>query len=138
MSATAFLDTNILLYADDGAESVKREQAQTLIRRVLRDGNGRISLQVLQEYFAVATRKLGIEASMARRRVELYARMDVVRLEPNDLLAAIDLHRLHQFSIWDALILRAAMISGCRVLYTEDLQAGFRLDSLSIVNPFAS
>lgn len=138
MSAPAFLDTNVLLYADDRAESVKRERAQTLIGEVLRDGNGRISLQVLQEYFSAATRKLGMEASVARRRVALYARMDVVQLQPNDLLAAIDLHRLHQFSIWDALILRAAMISGCRVLYTEDLQAGFRLDSLSIVNPFVS
>jgi predicted nucleic acid-binding protein len=137
MSVAAFFDTNVLLYAEDHSNPQKQERAQSLISDVLRDGNGRISLQVLQEYFAVATRKLGIDASKARRQVELYSHLDVVRLEPNDLLAAIDLHRLNQFSIWDALILRAALISGCRVLYTEDLQAGFRLDSLSVVNPFA-
>ena len=137
MSAPTFLDTNILLYADDRADPQKQERAQNVIRNVVRDRNGRISLQVLQEYFSAATRKLGIDAAIARRKVELYSRLDVVRLDPSDLLAAIDLHRLHQFSIWDALILRAALISGCRVLYTEDLQAGFRLDSLTVVNPFA-
>jgi predicted nucleic acid-binding protein len=137
MSVAAFLDTNVLLYAEDHADPGKQERAKRLIKDVLRDRSGRISLQVLQEYFAVATRKLSIDASAARRQVELYSHLDIVRLEPNDLLAAIDLHRLNQFSIWDALILRAALISGCRVLYTEDLRAGFRLDSLSVVNPFA-
>jgi predicted nucleic acid-binding protein len=138
MSAAAFLDTNIFLYAEDHSDPRKQERAKRLIKEVLRDRSGRISLQVLQEYFSVATRKLRIDAWAARRQVELYSRrMDIVRLEPNDLLAAIDLHRLHQFSIWDALILRAALISGCRMLYTEDLQAGFRLDSLTVVNPFA-
>jgi predicted nucleic acid-binding protein len=137
MSVPAFVDTNILLYADDRSDARKRERAQALIREVVRDRNGRISLQVLQEYFSAATRKLGIDAPTARRKVELYSRLDVVRLESSDVLAAIDLYRLHQFSIWDALIVRAAMISGCRLLYTEDLQPGFRLDSLEIVNPFA-
>jgi predicted nucleic acid-binding protein len=91
----------------------------------------------MQEYFAAATRKLGIDAAIARRKVELYSRLDLVRMEAGDLLAAIDLHRLHHFSIWDALIMRAAMISGCRKLYTEDLQTGFRLENLEVVNPFA-
>lgn len=136
MSVPTFLDTNVLLYADDRANPEKRERAQQLIRKIVQERNGRISLQVLQEYFSAATRKLGIDAATARRKVELYSRLDLVRLDSGDLLAAIDLHRLHQFSIWDALILRAAMISGCRLLYTEDLQAGFRLENLEIVNPF--
>jgi len=135
MSVPTFLDTNILLYADDRADPQKQERAKDVIRKVMRDRSGRISLQVLQEYFSAATRKLGIDAAIARRKVELYSRLDVVRLQPSDLLAAIDLHRLHQFSIWDALVLRAALISGCRMLYTEDLQPGFRLDRLTVVNP---
>lgn len=136
MSVPAFVDTNILVYADDGADPVKRERAQNLIREVVRERSGRLSLQVLQEYFSAATRKLGMAADLARRRVELYSRLDVVRLEPVDLLGAIDLHRLYSFSIWDALIIRAATISGCRRLYSEDLQAGFRIENLEIVNPF--
>jgi len=138
MSVAAFVDTNIFLYADDRADQRKRERAQLLIRDLVTDRNGYVSLQVLQEYFAGATRKLGIDPVTARRKVELYSRLDVVRLETSDVLAAIDLHRLHQFSIWDALILRAAMVSGCRVLYTEDLQPGFRLENLRVVNPFVS
>lgn len=137
MSAPAFVDTNILVYADDRANPVKRERSQELIREILRERTGWLSLQVLQEYFAVVTRKLGIDAETARRRVELYSRLDVAILGPVDILGAIDLHRLYRFSIWDALILRAALISGCRKLYSEDLQAGFRIENLEIVNPFA-
>jgi predicted nucleic acid-binding protein len=60
----------------------------------------------------------------------------VVILGVEDLLAAVDLHRLHGFSIWDALVIRAALNAGCRVLYSEDLQDGRRIDGLEIVNPF--
>jgi predicted nucleic acid-binding protein len=72
----------------------------------------------------------------ARRRIETLSHLDVVGLEVDDLLAAIDLHRLHELSIWDALIVRAALLSGCRTLYTEDLQHGRRFEGLQVVNPF--
>ena len=137
MSVPVFVDTNVLLYADDRADVHKQERAQSLIREIVRDRNGRLSLQVLQEYFAASTRKLGMDPEAARRRVEIYSRLDVVRLEVVDLLASIDLQRLYGFSICDALILRAALISGCRQLYTEDLQHGFRIENLEVVNPFA-
>lgn len=58
----------------------------------------------------------------AKRRIEIFSHFDVVRLEVDDVLAAIDLHRLHEPSIRDALVGRAALIEGCRTLYTEDLQ----------------
>ena len=138
MSVPVFVDTNVLVYADDPADPVKREKAQGLLRQVAREKSGRLSLQVLQEYFAVATRKLGMDAAAARQGVELYAQLDVVRLEAVDLFGAIDLHRLYDLSIWDALIVRAALISGCRKLYTEDLQAGFRIENLEVVNPFSA
>jgi predicted nucleic acid-binding protein len=99
-------------------------------------GSGALSLQVLQEYFAVATRKLGLSAAAARRRVELFSKLDVVILGAEDILAAIDLHRLHALSIWAALVIRAALNAGCRTLYSEDLQDGQRIDGLEVVNPF--
>jgi predicted nucleic acid-binding protein len=138
MSVPVFVDTNVLVYAGDPTDPVKREKAQGLLRQVAREKSGRLSLQVLQEYFAVATRKLGMDAAAARQGVELYAQLDVVRLEAVDLFGAIDLHRLYDLSIWDALIVRAALISGCRKLYTEDLQAGFRIENLEVVNPFSA
>ncbi|MFN2441752.1 MAG: PIN domain-containing protein [Thermoanaerobaculia bacterium] len=137
MPAPAFVDTNILVYADDRADPAKQSRAQDLIRQLIRERRGLLSTQVLAEYFVAATRKLGIDAVDARRRVELYSRFDVVTLQPADILGAIDLHRLHGFSLWDALIVRAALLAGCRTLYTEDLQAGFRIETLEIRNPFA-
>jgi len=93
-------------------------------------------LQVLQEYFVTVTRKLGLEAGVARRKVELLAEFDVAAPELTDVLAAIDLHRLHRISFWDALILRSARQSGCRVLFSESFQEQREFDGLRIVNPF--
>lgn len=136
MTARCFVDSNVLLYADDRSAGPKRDRARELIEEVMNTRTGVLSLQVLQEYFAVATKKLGIPATGARQRIELLSRLDVVVLGVEDILVAIDLHRLHQFSIWDALVIRAALNAGCRVLYSEDLQDGRRIDGLEIVNPF--
>jgi predicted nucleic acid-binding protein len=95
-----------------------------------------VSLQVLQEYFVTITRKLHVDARIARRKVELLAEFDVAVPNVADILAAIDLHRLHGFSFWDALILRAAKQAGCSVLLSEDLQEAREIDGIRIVNPF--
>jgi len=136
MTAPYFVDTNVLVYADDRSAGVKRDRARELIRSALRDGRARLSTQVLAEYFAVATRKLGLASATARRRVEIYAALSVFRPAVDDLLAAIDLHRLHGLSIWDALVVRSARASGCRVLYSEDLQHGQSFDGVVVVDPF--
>jgi predicted nucleic acid-binding protein len=136
MIAPYFIDTNVLVYADDRAAGHKRDRARELIRSALRDGRARLSTQVLAEYFAVATRKLGLSSAAARRRVEIYAALTVLRPSVDDLLAAIDLHRLHELSIWDAMIVRSARASGCRVLYTEDLKHGRSFDGVVVVDPF--
>lgn len=136
MTARAFVDTNVFVYADDRGAPEKRRRAQELIAELFERSAGVVSLQVLQEYFAAARHKLGVEAVEARRKVELFAQLEVVVPALDDLLAAIDLHRLHGLSIWDALVVRAALVSRCRVLYTEDLQHGQRIDGLEVVNPF--
>ncbi len=79
---------------------------------------------MLQEYFVAVTRKLHVDPRIARRKVELLAEFDVAAPQVSDILAAIDLHRLHGFSFWAALVLRAAKQAGCSVLFSEDLQAG--------------
>jgi len=75
-------------------------------------------------------------AAPPRARVEALGRLEVVAPRVEDLLAAIDLHRLHSLSIWDALVVRTALVAGCRVLYTEDLQHGRRFETLEVANPF--
>jgi predicted nucleic acid-binding protein len=136
MSVRSFFDTNIVVYADDQASPEKQRRAIDLVAEHRRAGTGVVSLQVLQEYFVAVTRKLGVDARVARRKVELLAEFDVATPELADILAAIDLHRLHGFSFWDALILRAAKQSGCRVLFSEDMQDRREVDGLQIVNPF--
>jgi len=136
MSVRSFFDTNVLVYADDKASLAKQRRAIELVAEHRRAGTGVVSLQVLQEYFVTVTRKLGVDARLARRKVELLAEFDVVAPEVADILAAIDLYRLHGFSFWDALILRAAKQAGCRVLLSEDFQGQREVDGVRAVNPF--
>lgn len=136
MNARSFFDTNILVYADDNDVPVKQRRARDLVAEHRRTGTGVVSLQVLQEYFVTVTRKLQVDPRLARRKVELIAEFDVAAPEITDILAAIDLHRLHGFSFWDGLILRAAKQSGCRVLLSEDFQEGREIDGIHVVNPF--
>lgn len=131
-----FLDTNVLLYCDDFDSPAKQQKALEAVLGHKRKGTGVVSLQVLQEYFANATRKLGLDPDLARQKVEVYARFRVVEPSVVDLLAAIDLHRLHKLSVWDALILYSAKKAGCRVLLTEDLQHGQVIGGVKVVNPF--
>ena len=95
-----------------------------------------VSAQVLQEYFVTITRKLGVDPRIARRKVELLTEFDVVVTNVADILAAVDLHLIHGFSFWDALIVRCAKQAGCSVLLTEDMQDKREIDGLRIVNPF--
>lgn len=136
MSVRSFFDTNVLIYADDKGAPAKQRRSLELIEEHRRARTGVVSLQVLQEYFVTATRKLQLDARIARRKVELLAEFDVATPELADILAAIDLHRLHGFSFWDALIVRAATQAGCSVLFSEDMQGTREIDGLHIVNPF--
>ena len=136
MSVRSFFDTNILVYADDKAAPAKQRRSIDLIAEHRRARSGVVSLQILQEYFVTVTRKLHVESSIARRKVELLAEFYVAVPDVSDILAAIDLHRLHNLSFWDALVIRSAKQSGCTVLFSEDMQHTRDLDGLQILNPF--
>ena len=138
MKGPAFFDTNILVYADDASTPAKQARAIQLITDHQQSGSLVISLQVLQEYFVTATRKLAVDAELAQRKVQLLARGRVVRFESADIIAAIELHRLTQISFWDALIVHAARLASAVVLYSEDLRHGAVLGGVPIVNPFVN
>jgi predicted nucleic acid-binding protein len=131
-----FIDTNILVYAEDGSNSVKKLKATELILEHRRQKTGVVSQQILQEFFVTVRKKLKLDAEIARYKVEFHAKFIVAEPTVNDILAAIDMHRLHGFSYWDALVLRMAKQTGCRVVLTEDLQHGRMIDGIEIVNPF--
>lgn len=110
--------------------------ALDLVEQFRLQRTGVVSTQVLQEYFAAAARKLKVRPDLARRKVEIFARLDLVQVNLDVILSTIDLHRLQIVSFWDALVVRAALASGCTVLLSEDLQTGQRFNGLQIVNPF--
>jgi predicted nucleic acid-binding protein len=136
MSDRVFLDTNVLVYADDLDAGDKRTRAQAVLHELISESRAVISTQVIQEFFVTSTRKLGVPADVARRKVELLLRLDVVLVRPELILAAIDLHRLHGISFWDALVVRSAAAAGCNRLLSEDLNHGQVIDGVRIENPF--
>lgn len=77
MSGLAFFDTNVLIYTDDSSSPEKQELAIALFAEHLRQGTAVVSLQVLQEYFVAATRKLKLAPEIAQQKVEIIARCKV-------------------------------------------------------------
>ena len=136
MSERVFLDTNVLLYADDDDAGSKRDASRARIQEALATGTGVVSTQVLQEYFVNATRKLGLTPEQARARIDSYLALDLVTVRLEHVLGAIDLHRLRSISFWDALVVRCAADAGCERLLSEDLQHGQVLEGVRIENPF--
>jgi len=92
------------------------------------------STQVLQEYFVAATR-IGLLAELAQQHVRTYAQANVVQVSTELILAAIDLHRLHRLSFWDALILRSARAGGCSVVLSEDMRHGQDYEGVRVEKP---
>lgn len=142
MQDKVFLDTNIFIYAIDSSSeaSTKRDIARMLVRRHIRDKSGVISIQVLQEFYQVATRKIEtpISPEDALQFIQYLSIMDTISADLSTVVAAIHLHRKYCLSFWDALILQAAKSAGCSQVLSEDLQDGFCIDSLVVRNPFCA
>jgi predicted nucleic acid-binding protein len=134
-----FVDTNVLVYAHDRAETRKQPIAQALLDVLWRTRSGVLSTQVLQEFYVVTTRKFDppMRCGAAREVVALYGEWPIVQVDVALILAASKLEERHAFSFWDALVVEAARRCGATRLLTEDLQAGRRIDGISIENPFA-
>jgi predicted nucleic acid-binding protein len=135
-SIRAFFDSNILLYAEDAAYPDKQKRAVKLVVEHRRNRTGVVSLQVLGEFFHTATRKLKLDPALARAQVEFHAGFELVQPTLTDTFGAIDLHRLYGYAYWDSLVIRCALVSGCKVILSEDMQHGQVIDGLRIVNPF--
>ena len=124
-----------MLSRADPSERRKRDIARALID----ERNCALSVQVLQEFFVTATRKVAKPLSVeeATARVREFATWKVFAPTADDVLAAIGLHTQARIGFWDAMIVLAAAESGCDVLWTEDLSDGRRLRGVRIRNPFA-
>ena len=142
MKDKVFLDTNIFIYSIDASprQAKKRDVAQQIVKEHIRNDSGVISIQVLQEFYQVATRKIQVPLSTEETLEYLHyvAILETVLPDFDMVVAAIRLHQKHSLSFWDAMILQAASTAGCSQVLSEDLQDGFRLDNLTVKNPFTS
>jgi len=134
--ALEFVDTNILIYAHDGGAGAKHAKAVDLLTRLVEVDNCAISTQVLVEFFAAATKKLGMSGQEAENILGDMAGWPLHRPDHADIMAAARLQRRHKISWWDALIVQSAGALACTTLWTEDISAGHRYGSLTARNPF--
>jgi predicted nucleic acid-binding protein len=134
-----FVDTNVLLYAYDTGAGERHERAFDLVSRLGRSRTGVISVQVLQEFHVNATRKIAVPLTPAavRDRLRILSLWPVHTPSPDDVLAASELAEQSQLSFWDAMIVRSAIVSGCSVLWSEDLNSGQDLGGVRVRDPFA-
>jgi predicted nucleic acid-binding protein len=132
-----FLDTNVLVYAIDRHDRRKRERCRELIRRLATTRSGALSTQVMQEFFVVATRKLGVDPLQAKGMLGGFGNFEIVEITPRRVYDAIDCSVIDQLSFWDALIVVCAEAASCEILATEDLSHDRVLRGVRVASPFA-
>ena len=126
MKGKVFLDTDIFVYSIDSSveQREKRDTAQKLVKNHIREESGGISIQVIQEFFQVATTKIRTPISVedALEFMQYMISLQIVTPDFDMVVAAVRIHRKHSIAFWDALILQAAKTADCCQVLSEDLQ----------------
>lgn len=134
---THLLDTNVVVYMFDDVDAVKRDRARQLVGNAIASGEGVISYQVVQEALNVFGRKLGATAG---QQLDIFDNVlsSLWRIHPTaDLYRrAVAISQRYRFGFYDSLVIAAALEYGCDLLYSEDLQDGQVIDTVTIRNPF--
>jgi predicted nucleic acid-binding protein len=133
-----FVDSNILVYAYDSDAAEKHEIARGRLAHLWDQERGALSIQVLQEFYVIATRKLSrpISRRAARGVIDSYDSWSPHRPVTADLVTASELEERHHVSFWDALVIISAERCECTTLLSEDLQDGQRFGPVTVRNPF--
>jgi predicted nucleic acid-binding protein len=136
---SAFVDSNVLVYAVSGDEPAKQERAREIVAQGFAEGCFSISTQVMLEVYVSITRKarVGLSPGKALDYVQAFAEWPVVDMTPDLVVAALGLAQRMKISPWDAAILEAARQAGCRRLLSEDLSDGQSYGGVTVENPFA-
>jgi predicted nucleic acid-binding protein len=130
-AAESFFDTNVLLYLLSG-EVAKADRAEQLLA-----GGGVISVQVLNEFVSVAANKFAMEIAEIREVLAAIRTGCIVKpLEVETHELGLEIAERYRYSVYDSMLLAAAVRAGCSIFYSEDLQHGQTIDRLTIVNPF--
>ena len=138
MTAPVFVDTNVLLYWRDGRYPAKRARATAWLAHLWREQTGRISTQVLSEYYVNVTRKLqpGLSPDEACDDVQALFAWEPQPIDAPLLQRGRTAGSRYGLSWWDGLIVAAAQAQGCSLLLTEDLQDGAAYGGVTVRSPF--
>jgi predicted nucleic acid-binding protein len=135
---TVFVDTNVLVYSEDAAFPKKQARAVQWLEVLWRGERGRLSTQVLNEFYVTLTRKLkpAFPTGDARAEVRRYQTWQPLVVDHPLVEAAWAFEARYGLSYWDSLIVAAAQQLGCSILLSEDLQHGQKFGDLQVINPF--
>lgn len=133
-----FVDSNVFVYRRDQSEPEKQPRARAWLEGLWESRRGRVSSQVLEEFYVTVTQKLdpGLPTREARSDVRALGAWNPVAIDHSLLPAAWEIEDRYAFSFWDSLILAAARRLDCGYVLTEDLQDGQEVEGLEIVDPF--
>lgn len=139
MAADIFVDTNVLVYSRDASEPAKQTQAHAWLEHLWRTRTGRLSYQVLQEYYVTVTEKLapGLRVEIARKDALALCSWQPIAMDQRVLEGAWQIQDRYRISWWDALIVSAARVADCRYLLSEDLQTNQNFGRLKVISPFS-
>ncbi|HEX4050642.1 MAG TPA: PIN domain-containing protein [Steroidobacteraceae bacterium] len=134
MSAIAFVDSNILIYAHDRDAGMKRERAVAKLRDLWDSGAGRLSVQVLQEFYVNATQQLAAPVA-AREVIKTYGAWIHAATTAETVTRATEISEVTRISFWDALIVASAEEVDAEEILSEDFNDGQLIVGIRIVNP---
>lgn len=140
MTALLMVDANVLVSADDVAVPAKNARANDWLDGLWASRVGRVSTQVLNEYYVTVTRKVSVGLSQgdARAKVRRYQLWQPWQVDHQTVETAWGIEARFGIHYWDALVVASAQQAGCRYLLTEDLQAGQQLGAVTIIDPFST
>ncbi len=130
-----FVDSNVFLYTIDDKSPDKQDLARHWVDRLWVSGAGRLSWQVINEFYANAIR-VGATKPLARQNAEVLAQWPAAGFGLGILHRAWHWMDAAQITYWDALIVASAESINCNWLLSEDFQTGRKFDSVTVVNPF--
>jgi predicted nucleic acid-binding protein len=136
MTAPVFVDSNVFIYAVDRANPRKNEAARLWRSELWKSRLGRVSFQVLEEFYANVHRKWPGAREQVQAEIRNLMAWRPVVIDERIVEDGWTIQERYKISFWDSLIVAAAKAASCRYLLTEDLQASQDLDGVVIVNPF--
>lgn len=134
MSDNVFLDTNLWVYLFSKNPEFKYARINQLFSTQIQSIV--ISSQILGELYNVLLKKKFQTQPQAQAILaQLVAGFDILEIDATKVLKAVEINARYGFSYWDSLVIATALLSDCKILYSEDMQHGQSIETLQIINP---